>query len=49
MHRLVPGLGIAAILIALACSSDSVTDPDAPLGLAHALSPRADTIYISDT
>ena len=51
MHRLVPGLGIAAVLlaIALACSSDSVTDPKAPPGLALALSPRADTIYISDS
>ena len=41
----------AAFVIAMtiACSNDSVTDPNAPMGLSLTLSPRTDTIYISDS
>jgi hypothetical protein len=34
---------------AFACSSDSITDPFAPMGLELTLSPAADTIFVADT
>jgi len=37
------------IAAGLACSSDSLTDPNAPPGLSLKLSPSADTMFIGDS
>ncbi|HSU95987.1 MAG TPA: Ig-like domain-containing protein [Gemmatimonadaceae bacterium] len=38
----------SAVLL-FACSSDTVTDPNTPIGLQLSLSPATDTIFITDT
>jgi uncharacterized protein YjdB len=40
---------IFVIAAGLACSSDSLTDPNAPPGLSLKLSPSADTMFIGDS
>jgi len=38
-------LMVAAFAVALACSSDSITDPVSPLGLRLSISPKVDTLF----
>jgi Bacterial Ig-like domain (group 2). len=40
---------IFVIAAGLACSSDSLTDPNAPPGLTLKLSPAADTMFVGDS
>ena len=47
--RLLIAAGVLAVVAGLACSSDSLTDPNAPPGLALKLTPSADTIFVGDT
>jgi len=47
--RLIFAAGVLVAGASLACSSDSLTDSNAPPGLALSLTPAADTIFIADT
>jgi hypothetical protein len=47
--RLLIAAGVFGLIAGLACSSDSLTDPNAPPGLSLRLSPSADTFLVGDT
>lgn len=47
--RLLIAAGVLVVIGGLACSSDPMTDPFAPPGLALELTPSVDTIFVGDT
>jgi hypothetical protein len=47
--RLSIALGVLVVAAGLACSSDSLTDPNAPPGLTLKLSPSVVTIFLTST
>lgn len=47
--RLLIAAGVLVVGAALACSSDSLTDPNAPPGLTIKLSPSVATIFLDGT
>ena len=47
--RLLIAASVLVVAAGLACSSDSLTDPNAPFALALKLTPTIDTIFVGDT